>query len=433
MACVAMLLSTTLFAQSTSTKNTYSIYSMYGIGEIASQGTLSMRSMGGAGLASRSSASINLLNPASYSIALSKGILFDIGMEASLITNAQNSGGEVSKSQYMAANLHNISFQVPVAKGLGLAFSLAPYSTVGYYLNEYDTDVDTGLITYSYSGSGDITEVKLGLGWNVTKGLSIGVAAQYYWGLLDRYYSVSILPITTSKTYSTTQGLSSLYISKFKAQFGVQWDAMYKTNQRLTFGATYDMGGNIAATEELMVVSGSSSDVASIVGKDAVAYPELNFPHQYSLGVTYRDRKWNAALDFTYQDWSGNSSTLTTEGVSVAYENVGHVKLGLEYVPNRVDSRKYMKRVAYRVGARLGNYYQSFGGQSLTQWSTTAGIGLPINIFGMSNIDFGVEYGGLGTMKSVESLNLVRQNYFKFAVGITLFGDDYWFQRIKYD
>ncbi len=437
MACVAMVLSTTLFAQSTSTKNTYSIYSIYGIGEISTQGTLSTRSMGGAGLASRSGTSINLLNPASYSIAIRQGILVDIGVGGSYITNSQSNGGNVSKSGYLAGNLHNVSLQVPLAKGLGLGFSLSPYSSVGYYLNDYELDKDLGIISTSYSGSGDITEVKLGVGWQIAKGLSIGASAQYYWGSLERYYSLAIYPVTTSGSYSTALGVSDTYISKIKGQFGVQWDAMFKDNRRLTFGATYDMGGQISPSEEVIISSGSSSDIVDVESRDEVAYPELKFPHQFSVGVMYRDRRWHTALDYSYQMWSGNSSTLTTKGVDVAYTDVSQIRVGLEYTPNRMDSRNYFKRSSYRVGGRLSNYYQTFGGETLTQWSVTAGVGVPINVFGMSNVDFGLEYGGLGSMKSVGSvgstMNLVKQNYFKFAVGVTLFGDDYWFQRIKYD
>ena len=82
-----------------------------------------------------------------------------------------------------------------MAKRLGLGFSLTPYSSVGYrtkYYHEYDpTDPvygNVGNIQYNYQGDGDITEVKVGLGWEVFKNFSIGVAAQYYWGSINRSF-----------------------------------------------------------------------------------------------------------------------------------------------------------------------------------------------------------------------------------------------------
>ncbi|MFR9553082.1 MAG: hypothetical protein SNH35_02425 [Rikenellaceae bacterium] len=433
MVCVVALFATTLSAQTTSTRNTYSIYSMYGIGDILTPGSLPSRSMGGTGVASRSSASINLLNPASYSIAIRKGILFDIGAEASLVTNTQNN----AQSSYWAANLHNISLQIPVAKGMGIGFGISPYSTVGYYLNDYEKVTDMGLLTYNYNGSGEIIEANLGFGITVTKGLSLGVAVKYYWGLLDRYYSLSVLPITTSASYSTTQGLEGTYISKLKAQFGVQWDLMMTTSKRFTLGATYDLGGNISPAVDMIVTSGSAGDIVEITARDVVEYPVLNFPHQVNVGATYRDRKWQMAADFTYQAWAGNDITLTAEGVEVAYANNATLKMGVEYLPSRADTRYYYKRMSYRGGLRLGNYYQTFGGEILPQWAATAGVGFPISLFGMSNLDLGIEYSGLGSTKTVNtgsnSMNLIRQNCVKVSVGLTLFGDDYWFQRVKYD
>ena len=65
----------------TSSINAFSPYTMYGIGELNTQGTLITRSMGGAGVAMRNAGAINLLNPASYSTAIQKSFLFDFGVE----------------------------------------------------------------------------------------------------------------------------------------------------------------------------------------------------------------------------------------------------------------------------------------------------------------------------------------------------------------
>ena len=65
---------------------------------------------------------------------------------------------------------------MPVAKRLGLGFSLTPYSSVGYrtkYYHEYDPEdpiyANVGNIQYNYQGEGDVTEVKVGLGWEAVQ------------------------------------------------------------------------------------------------------------------------------------------------------------------------------------------------------------------------------------------------------------------------
>ncbi len=431
---VATLFVTSIFAQTTATKNTYSLYSMYGIGDIATQGTLSTRSMGGAGVGNRSAAHINLLNPASYSIAIRQGILMDIGFEGSLVTNVQKSGDATSKSSYLAGTISNIALQIPIAKGLGVGFSLAPYSTIGYNINTYDTtQPEVGLMTKNYQGTGEITVVKFGAGYKLAKRLSVGLSANYYWGLIDRYYSLAVYPTEGVNEVSPMQAVDGTYISKIMGQVGVQWDAYAKGYTRLSVAATYDIGGNVSPEDDLIVTSGSSSDVAGLTSVDDTTSPALYMPHKLTLGATYNDRKWHAAADYTFEAWNGNAQELSSSGFAVAYCNVSTVKMGLEYTPNKLDSRRYFKRASYRAGTSVGNYYQTFGGKTLMEWNVTAGMGLPINLFGMSNVDVGVEYGSLGSTKSYGGANLVRQNYFKFSMGVTLFGDDYWFQRVKYD
>ena len=169
-AAVAMV--PTAVAAQTSSINAFSPYTMYGIGEQNTPGTLSMRSMGGAGVAMRSPGTLNLLNPAAYSAAQQKTFLFNFGLEGQNYYNSQKVAGESKNTAYNTFNFHDIAFQMPLARKLGLGFSLTPYSSVGYrtkYYHEYDpTDPvygNVGNVQYNYQGEGDVTEVKLGIGW----------------------------------------------------------------------------------------------------------------------------------------------------------------------------------------------------------------------------------------------------------------------------
>lgn len=65
---------------------------------------------------------------------------------------------------------------MPVAKKLGLGFSLTPYSSVGYrtkYTQDFDPNDpvwgNVGRVQYVYQGEGDVTEVKVGLGWEISR------------------------------------------------------------------------------------------------------------------------------------------------------------------------------------------------------------------------------------------------------------------------
>ena len=96
-----------------------------------------------------------------------------------------------------------------------------------------------------------------------------------------------------------------------------------------------------------------------------------------------------------------------------------------------------MRRVAYRVGARYGDYYQTYGGEKIQQLAITAGFGFPVQLFGRSSVDFGVEWGvrGMGNktvMVDNAKVGLVNQQYIKFSLGLSLFGEDEWFMMRKY-
>jgi hypothetical protein len=96
--------------------------------------------------------------------------------------------------------------------------------------------------------------------------------------------------------------------------------------------------------------------------------------------------------------------------------------------------RNFFKRWHYRLGFNYGDYHQTFGGKRVDQYAITFGFGIPVKFGGFSEIDFGVEYGSRGSHDMInERVGLVKQDYVKFAISFSLFGEDYWFVRPKFD
>ena len=431
-------------AAQTSSINAFSPYTMYGIGEQNTPGTLPMRSMGGVGVAMRSSGVVNLLNPAAFSAAPQKSFLFNFGLEGQNYYNSQKVDGMSKSTAYNTFNFHDIAFQLPLAKKLGLGFSLTPYSSVGYrtkYTHDYDPSDpvwgNVGRAQYVYQGEGDVTEVKLGVGWELFKNFSLGIAAQYYWGDIDRSFVMTPTPITGDGSYSSTVGTDNYSISSIKGQIGVQWNAILNQKRALTLGAAYDFGGDLNPTVTKNIYVG---DLYNSSVKGDTTHLALVLPRQLSVGAFYQTSKWTMGVDYVYQDWrSGNSRLVekSAAGFDVAYRNTNTVKLGVEYTPNKADVRSALKRWSYRAGVRYGTYNQTFGGVDVNEYAVTLGVGIPLTvlggILGASSVDLGVEVGGRGSFKAInEQVSLVKQTYCKFSLGVTLFGD-YWFVRPKYD
>lgn len=445
----AALLPVAVSAQ-TSSINAFSPYTMYGIGELNTPGTLPMRSMGGVGVANHTRSTVNLLNPASYSAAPQKTFLFNFGLEGQNYYNSQTAEGISKRTAYNTFNFHDVAFQLPLANKLGLGFSLTPYSSVGYRIkSDHPFDVNdpvwgnVGRVQYAYAGEGDVTEVKLGVGWEVFKNFSIGLAAQYYWGDIDRSFTMVPTAITGDGTFVPMVGEDNYSISSFKGQVGFQWTVLATQKRALTLGAAFDFGGDLSPRVTKNIYVG---DLYNTTVQGDTTHLALVLPRQLTAGLYYQTAKWAVGVDYSFQNWGGRNRTVEQTGISgsgdnktsykVAYTNTSTIKLGVEFTPDRSDVRHFLKRWSYRAGFRYGNYNQTFNDNKLSEYAVTAGIGIPVKLWTVSGVDVGVEYGRRG-YNVADRLGLVRQQYFKFSLGFTLFAGaengEYWFLRPKYD
>ena len=434
-----------------SSVNAYSPYTMYGIGELGTHGNAINRMMGGVGVAWRSTQMASMLNPAGYSAMRRKSFILDVSAEGYFLSNRQNkydtTGAYLrqAKNAKNTVNLREIAVQMPLAKGLGVGFSLSPYSNVGYnmYGDDLSQDVagNLGRVQYKYYGEGDVTQVKFGVGWRPIKRMSVGVAMLYYWGDIMRHYRATPENVITgSGIYSSTTGIDTYDVSKFKMQAGIQVHPIMQSRHMLTLGATYDLGGDLTPSMvKYVYVDNVLSSVVRNVEDDALP---LRLPQQVSAGAYYQSLSIRAGVDYVYQNWGGqNENYMENDGVigiPVAYTDTHTVKAGFEIVPKGSDVRHYYNRMAYRVGFSFGDYYQTFAGSNIRQMSVTAGIGLPVRLFGNSSVDIGFEFGMRNPANEKlfvnnKTIGLVKQRYYKIAIGLTLFGEDRWFQRHKFN
>lgn len=440
----------------TSSINAYSPYSMYGIGELLTPGTAQMRGMGGVGIAVRNYGEVNVLNPAAASIAPQKSFLFDVGFDGTYFYNIQskyNADGVALKpaeTAYKTANIHSIALTFPLAERVGFSFSIAPFSSVGYKIKTTDENEDTwadiGRVRYGHDGEGDISQVKVSLGWAPWQKFSVGVAAKYYWGNVTRSYEATATNVVTgSGVYATIKGADRSVVSNIKLQLGLQWSPIQTETKSLTFGATYDFGGELKPTESSYIYPDNViNSIQAHAVRDRISALELCVPHEVGVGVFFRNRKMAWGADYLYASWGGDNAgyneNSTPATVDVRYADTHTVKLGFELTPRQSDVRNYFNRVAYRVGVRAGNYYQTFGGEKINLYAITAGLGMPLRIWGISTMNIGFEYGRMSAKNPIQidakRVGLVRQNSFKITLGFSLFSADtadYWFVQQKYD
>lgn len=432
----------------TSSINAFSPYTMYGIGEINTPGTLSMRSMGGTGVAARMTGTINLLNPAGYSLVAQKSFTLNVGLEGQNYYNYQTAAGAEKKSGHNSINIREFAILMPLYKNLGFSLSVTPYSSVGYrvmYDHAFDENDpvwgNVGRINYSYSGEGDVTEVKAGIGYEIFKNFSVGAALQYYWGDIDRTFVMTPVSITGDGSFGSVVGESEYAVSRFKGQVGVQWNPILTSRRILTLGAAFDFGGDLRPKVSEKVYG---DDIYSTAVQGDTLHLALSVPRRLTVGACYQTTKWVLALDYSYENWARDNRSertgldaATGTSMRVAYADTHTIKAGIEFTPARFDARRVWRRWSYRAGLRAGTHNRTYGGARLHEYAFTAGVGIPVRFRSVTAVDIGFEYGLRGYNVS-KSLGLVRQQYFKFGVSFKLFAaggenHEYWFMRPRYD
>lgn len=423
-AVAAVLMGQQAFGQSSSI-NAYSPYTFYGIGDITTPGPAILRSMGGAGIGFRSAYTINSMNPASYSMIGQNSFLFNFGMEGINVYSKNATTG----TSFNTFNMRDVSIEFPVAKGLGIAFSVTPYSQVGYRVSKVDTRPDIvselGYVVYNYDGSGGVSQFKLGAGWEIIPRLSIGADMIYYHGKINRAFSSTITSFAGADTYYSVMGQDNEVISSIKADFGLQADLISNSKNRLTLGATYELGGPLDTRVTRFVPSGNT-----ITG-DTISYDTFTsafaLPSTMSVGLFYHSNRFSVGADYAYSDWGKKNAPDVDNGIT--FQNTSTVRLGGEFIPSPSDVRSFFRRISYRAGVRYGQYYMAIREQAISEKAITFGVGVPLGMAGLSMVNVGLELGQRGTVKA----GLVKENYVKFSLEFNMFGEDYWFMKYQYD
>ena len=170
------LLAATITMLAATAQNATSPYSKAGYGLLNDNASGIQRQMGGVGYAMQNGRIINTMNPASYSQVDSLTFLWDVGVE---LNNAwlHEDNPKPANGYNFGGGLDYISSQFRITKHLGGSFGLVPYSSVGY---KYSGTTEGG--TETRTGSGGMTQLYLGAGWEPFKGLSIGANVAYLFG-----------------------------------------------------------------------------------------------------------------------------------------------------------------------------------------------------------------------------------------------------------
>lgn len=398
-------------------QGTSSPYSFYGIGDVKFKGTAENRAMGGLTIYS-DSIHLNFQNPASYSnLKLTTFSLGGTYLTTDLSTNKQSEKARRTAVDYLAVGL-------PLGK-FGVGFGLMPYSSVGYNIQSNIAATATNPEEIKqYSGTGGINKVFFGVGYALTKKLSVGVDYSYNFGKIQTYSFRFIEGIQ----YGTREkNLSDITGGTLTA--GLNFNTPINKKLNGFASVTYSPDSKLSSlnSRNIATIQYSSSGAEILVEPlDVdVANTNLTIPSKLAVGFGLgQNKKWMLGTEITFQKSSSMGNRFNDIN-NVNYENSTRFALGGFYIPNYNTFSKYYEKIIYRGGLRYENTGLIINNTAVKDYAVTAGIGLPLmGVF--SNINVGLEYGQRGTT----SANLVQENYTNISIGFSL--NDKWFQKRRF-
>jgi hypothetical protein len=403
-------------------------YSKLGIGDVSDHtGNVRNIGMGGIGISTPNSFTVNFLNPAL--LIYNSRVTFEMAASGQYKSVANASKSQTSGT----AGLGYLALALPIGKSWRSAVGLRPFSSVNYgsytdgtVANQPNTQVRTGT-----QGEGTISEAFFANGVKVYKGLSLGVSGSYLFGSINRdAYSlirdslanpnVERLVINNQTTYN---GLM------FKG--GLAYRQALGKKASLNLGAAYgvqnDLNYDSRTSHQRVGLNGGSLDNNPLNDE---ATGKITLPSFVQLGLSFDNNKsWVAGAEFFSRKWSGFRSESGAQELSDTYK----ISVGGEYTPDPASFDSYLKRVSYRAGLSYNKTPITIANTQLTNTALHAGFSFPIGStprppeYNQSALNIGVALGKNGTTDN----GLIRENYVQFNIGISL--NSSWFIKPRID
>jgi len=418
-----------LFAQTTEALGSFTPYSMFGVGEISSQGTLFNRAMGGIGVGIRDSRYINYLNPASLTARDSHAFMLDFGTEGQ---NIYLSDAQAS-SAFNTFNMHHVVLSFPLYEKTAMMLGISPYSNTGYKFERKDNRPELvgelGDIVYQHYGEGGISQAFAGVAVPFFKHWSFGAEGIYYFGKIGRH---SDMNYNTTPSYASLQTGYDVVIGSFSGKFGLQFESRIKDNYSLSAGVSYLLSSDLKGDATRYAIAKSSS-LRDTIYFETINKARMKIPEELAAGFSISKKKrrddvanqWMIGFDYSRQDWS-RSTFAPTLGIDFKPVVSSAFRVGFEFTPDLYDGRYVYKRWTYRGGVYHEQTYLMLNNKQITTTGITLGLSIPILHFA-NLVNFGVDLGQRGT----EDNRLVRERYVVFQIGISLY--DIWFLKFRYD
>ena len=402
-----------LASSSFSQNATLSPYSYFGLGQSVNNRTAENNSMGGVTVYADST-QFSFENPAT--LGKLKFIQYRVGIGYK--SSAQEGNNSTANTE--TASLNYLALSVPT-KHFTFSFGLKPRAATGYRINT--TGVVDGIEQNNFfEGKGGLNSTFLAVSVNPYEGLSLGVSANYNFGLTEKIFTRNFTDVQLDTRVFSRSELSGIHYT-----FGMHYERSVFSKYKMQFAFSH--------TPKTSLNSVNTKSIATITSTGGLgSFSELNLGNlaeisnklssETSLGIGIGEaQKWFVGA--SYLSASNGITNDLDPSPDVNYESMSRMSLGGFCIPKYDSFTNYLSRIVYRAGIRLENTGLELQNQTIKDFGITFGLGLPMS--GLSKINIGVEMGQLGTLDA----GLMKENYTNIMLGFSL--SDVWFIKRKYD
>ncbi len=394
-------------------------YSIYGIGDRQYPYSASAIGMGYTAIGINDNASINSINPASYTARDSLSFIFDLTLNNRYTYFKTQAGSDYD----IQSNTNHLLMGFRISKWWGTTIGLTPFSSCGYAIEskKEEQDIgDTGEVSYYFKGDGGLNQFLFGNGFALHKNLSIGINVAFVYGYLDHFNS-AILP---SSEYYYSSLRNRLVVNDKYLNFGLNFHKKINDDTRYSIGLTFDNAQKLKAKSSYLATRSIFVNTTII---DTVVYSEttgkiIDMPMRYGLGISFEMKKWLFAADYSFAQWS--KMEINNKNAKMSDETEYH--FGAHIRPDNNAYGHYFKRVAYRFGGYFENTNLLVNDIQLKQYGITFGMGLPLRKT-KTMINLSLDIGKRGTINN----NLIEEYYGLLRINLNL--HDIWFVKSKFE
>ena len=398
-------------------------YSSFGLGEPLFNNSVEQGAMGGISTVPTNpyGQSANFSNPA----ANQNIRMTNFNVTARGDNNSFKSG--VDQKSSGSFKLANISLAFPITKKGTFGVGFQPYTGLGYNIIN-SAESGNNIKRSAMKGEGGLNTINAFYNQNLSKGLSVGLRANYLFGELQTNEIVNVEGASLVTDYDTKANYRGVQFT-----LGTMYQKRIGKTNNLYLGAYYSFGTNLNTDLRELVSTytyvGTNKSAVDTISLRRNSSLDTKVPQTIALGASYtKDNAWSIAAEAKFNTWSDfKKVTLndpTTISKNTEYKNNVHLALGGYWIPDFNSYKSYFNRVIYRGGVYYESAQFSIYGNDIDRYGVTLGAGLPI---GKSNdgstLNIGLEYGKRGK----SSDGLIQDNYFGAKIGFDL--NDIWFRK----